>query len=295
MKGIILAGGLGTRLYPASRVTSKHLLAIYDKPMIYYPITSLMLGGIREILIITTPHEQAQYQSLLGNGQQWGMQFHYAIQSQPAGIAEAFLIAEDYIADDPVCLMLGDNFFYGHAFHQLLPSVLAEVNGASIFAYRVRDPERYGVVEFNQQGQASRIIEKPTTKSSPFAVVGLYAYSPDVVDVAKSIKPSARGELEISDINQHYLTEKRCHVHTLGRRTTWLDAGTHDTLLDASNFVRIIEKRQGLKLGCPEEAAWRLGLISSEQLENLAHRELKHDYQQSMLDLIKAEALAESC
>lgn len=295
MKGIILAGGMGTRLYPASRVTSKHLLAIYDKPMIYYPITSLMLGGIRDILIITTPHEQAHYQALLGSGQQWGMRFEYATQARPAGIAEAFLIGSDYIGDEPVCLMLGDNFFYGHAFHQLLPAVLASVDGASIFAYRVRDPERYGVVEFDQRGQAIRIIEKPQKASSSFAVVGLYAYCADVVEVAKSIKPSARGELEISDINQHYLNQQRCQVHTLGRGTTWLDAGTHDTLLDASNFVRIIEKRQGLKLGCPEEAAWRLGLISSEQLAHLARTELKHDYQHAMLDLLKAEATADTC
>lgn len=287
MKGILLAGGYGTRLYPASRVLNKHLLAVYDKPMIYYPITTLMLAGIRDILIISSPDEITQFQNLLGDGKHWGMSFSYASQAKPEGIAQAFVLAEDYIGQEPVCLILGDNIFYGNSFHDILPKAVTHTEGASIFAYRVNDPERYGVIEFDANGNPSQLIEKPSITSSRYAVVGLYLYSADVVQVAKQLTPSTRGEYEITSVNQHYLEQGDLHVHRLGRGTAWFDTGTHDALLDAGNFVRIIEKRQGLKLGCPEETAWRLGYIDAKQLQHLAELQYHNQYGQYLLDLLE--------
>ena len=286
MKGIILAGGLGTRLYPATRSISKQLLPVYDKPMIYYPLCTLMQAGIKNILIITTPHELPMFRELLGSGAQWGITISYEPQNQPNGIAEAFLIGEKFIGNDPVCLILGDNILYGDGLSDKLRHAAMNTNGATIFGYYVSDPERYGVIEFDEQEQPLAIIEKPKTFISHYAVIGLYFYDHDVIEIAKQLKPSARGELEITDINNHYLERKKLHVETLGRGTAWLDTGTHKSLLDAANFIYVLEQRQGLKIGSPEEVAWRMGLIRENELETLATSQIKSGYGEYLLELM---------
>ena len=265
-KGIVLAGGSGTRLYPLTSSVSKQLMPVYDKPMIYYPLSTLMLAGIREILIISTPEDQPAFKSLLGNGDKWGVEFSYAEQNQPRGLAEAFLIGREFIGDDPVCLVLGDNIFYGTGLMQKLQQAIAVKNGATIFAYYVSDPERYGIVNFDKQQRAISIEEKPEVPTSNYAVTGLYFYDNDVCDIAAQLQPSARGELEITDVNRVYLQRGDLRVEKFGRGAAWLDVGTHDSLLDAANFIRVVEERQGLKVSCPEEIAFRQGFINREQL-----------------------------
>ena len=286
-KGIILAGGTGSRLHPMTISVSKQLMPVYDKPMIYYPLSTLMQAGIRDILIITTPEDTAAYQNLLGDGSGWGIKLSYAVQPKPEGLAQAFIIGEEFIGKSRVCLVLGDNIFYGNRIEETLKKAVNRKQGASVFAYYVNDPERYGVVVLDDDSHAIDLEEKPKKPKSNYAVTGLYMYDNDVVRIAKSIKPSARGELEITDVNKTYLKERKLRVELFDRGTAWLDTGTVQSLLDAANFIRVLEERQGLKIGCPEEIAWREGFIDSAQLKKLARQLNKSGYGRYLLELLR--------
>lgn len=287
MKGIILAGGAGTRLFPATRVVCKQLLPVYDKPMIYYPLSTLMLAGIKDILIISTPQDTSRFEELLGNGNSLGLNLQYKVQDAPNGLAEAFILGKEFIGDDSVCLILGDNIFYGHHFSKMLQEAAAQESGATVFGYWVKDPERYGVVDFDENGRALSIEEKPAKPKSNYAVVGLYFYDNRVVDIAHNIQPSARGELEITTVNNEYLKMDELQVQLMGRGYAWLDTGTHDSLVDATNYVKTIEERQGLKIACIEEIAYRMGFIDKAQLAKLADELKKSTYGQYLIELLE--------
>jgi len=288
-KGLILAGGVGTRLHPATLSISKQLLPVYDKPMIYYPISALLLAGIRDIFIISTPQDTPRFEQLLGDGSQWGINLQYAVQPSPDGLAQAFIIGADFIGNDNSTLVLGDNIFYGHDFHRLLANANSREEGATVFAYHVHDPERYGVVEFDTTGKVLSLEEKPKQPKSNYAVTGLYFFDNQVVGLARELKPSARGELEITDLNRLYLEQGQLNVEIMGRGYAWLDTGTHDSLLEAGQFIATLEKRQGLKVACPEEIAYRQGWIDASHLESLAHPLAKNGYGQYLLQVLKEE------